>query len=161
MADIASDGPFSAFPGIERWFVVLAGTGVTLDFGGTARRVLAGDAPLRFDGGAAPGCRLVDGPTRDLNLMQRGGRATMRPTEAGRAWDEGFAMRGLFTALPGRWAGGGAVRKLDAHTLLWDDAATPGGWAFLPDPAHVPPATAVAGWWLGFSPRNVPIPVQI
>jgi len=156
MADISADGPFSAFPGIERWFAVLTGAGVALAFPEGERRVLGGDPPFRFDGGAAPGCRLLDGPTRDLNLMQRGGRATMRRTEAGRAWDEGFAMRGLFTVVPGRWAGGGAVRALEAHALLWDDAAGPGGWAFVPDARDA----AAAGWWLGFTPGNVSVPVQ-
>jgi hypothetical protein len=80
----------------------------------------------------------------------------MRPVEAGRAWDEGFAIRGLFTAVPGRWAGGGAVRALGEHALLWDDAATPGGWAFVPDAE----GAGLAGWWLGFTPGNVLIPVQ-
>jgi environmental stress-induced protein Ves len=84
MADIATDGPFSAFPGIERWFAALAGAGVVLAFPEGERRVITGDPPVRFDGGSAPGCRLLDGPTCDLNLMQRGGRATMRPVEAGR-----------------------------------------------------------------------------
>lgn len=156
MADIESDGPFSAFPGVERWFAVLDGAGVALDFAGSERRACVGDTPLRFDGGAAPGCRRLDGPTRDLNLMQRGGRATMRPAEPGRAWDEGYAIRALFTAVPGRWAGGGKVRALGGRVLLWDDAATPGAWAFVPDAREASPA----GWWLGFTPGSVLVPVR-
>ena len=36
------------------------------------RRLTRNDAPLAFDGAAPTGCRLIDGPTRDLNLMLRG-----------------------------------------------------------------------------------------
>jgi environmental stress-induced protein Ves len=74
-ADIASDGPFSAFPGVERWFAVLQGAGVVLAFADAQHQLQPGDAPLRFDGAAAPGCRLLDGATQDLNLMLRHARA--------------------------------------------------------------------------------------
>ena len=33
----------------------------------------AGDPPLRFDGADPPHAKLIDGPTRDLNLMLRHG----------------------------------------------------------------------------------------
>ena len=33
VAEIESDGPFSAYPGVERWFVVLHGEGVQLSLG--------------------------------------------------------------------------------------------------------------------------------
>ena len=73
VADIASDGPFSAFPGVTRHFVVLEGDGVVLDFAGRQIEQRPGDAPLVFDGAAAPGCRRLGGPVRDLNLMTRRG----------------------------------------------------------------------------------------
>lgn len=71
VAEIARDGPFSPFPGVDRWFAVLAGAGVTLALpeGEVVRR--PGDDALAFAGEAAPGCRLVDGATSDLNLMVR------------------------------------------------------------------------------------------
>ena len=72
VADIAQDGPFSAFPGVIRWFAVLDGAGVVLSLDGQEHLLRAGDAALRFDGAAAADCRLLDGPTRDLNLMLRG-----------------------------------------------------------------------------------------
>ena len=40
VADIAADGPFSFFPGVQRWFTVLKGGGVELDINGTAGRTL-------------------------------------------------------------------------------------------------------------------------
>lgn len=74
LADIERDGPFSPFPGVRRHFAVLSGAGVALRFGeGPWQTQRASDPPLAFDGAAAPDCRLLDGPTRDLNLMLRDG----------------------------------------------------------------------------------------
>ena len=72
VADVTRDGPFSSYPGVTRWFAVVDGAGVELAFANEAVRLLRDAPPLRFDGGEAPECRLVDGPTRDLNLMLRG-----------------------------------------------------------------------------------------
>ena len=54
-ADIDRDGPFSAFPGVRRWFAVLQGTGVELQFGDARHILHAGDPALCFDGAQAPG----------------------------------------------------------------------------------------------------------
>jgi environmental stress-induced protein Ves len=75
VADIDADGPFSSFPGVSRWFAVLSGAGVHLRWPAHARHVHAADAPLQFDGADAPDCTLVDGPTRDLNVMVRSSHA--------------------------------------------------------------------------------------
>lgn len=153
LADIEADGPFSAFAGVQRWFAVIAGAGVALAFGDDERRLVPGDAPLCFDGAAAPGCRLLDGATRDLNLMLRRGRGVMRRAEPGVGWNEAFAMRGLFAAAAGHWSAGSENRTLSAKTLLWaDDAAARDGadWRFEPDTPH---ATAQA-WWLGYTPEE-------
>ena len=97
LADIDVDGPFSAFPGVSRWFAVLRGAGVWLALPDGARRVVRGGPPLNFDGAAAPGCRLIDGPTRDLNLMLRGGaRGTMQRGAAGSVWAEDWPQRARF-----------------------------------------------------------------
>ena len=71
VADIAQDGPFSAFPGISRCFAVLEGAGVVLSLRGQDQVLDPASEALAFDGAEAPGCRLVSGPTRDLNLMVR------------------------------------------------------------------------------------------
>ena len=73
VADVDQSGPFSKFEGIERWFAVLEGAGVQLDVAGVPHRVTAADEPLFFDGGAATDCELIDGKTRDFNLMVRRG----------------------------------------------------------------------------------------
>jgi environmental stress-induced protein Ves len=85
VAEIEADGPFSAFPGIDRCFAVLDGAGVVLSLPGGDRRLTPHDDSLHFPGEAAPMCRLIDGPTRDLNLMVRrgAGTASMQRTPLG------------------------------------------------------------------------------
>ncbi|SFU97382.1 hypothetical protein SAMN05216350_11048 [Polaromonas sp. YR568] len=78
VADVDKSGPFSKFEGIERWFAVLEGAGVQLDVAGVPHRVTAGDAPLYFDGAATTDCELIDGKTRDFNLMVRRGKEPSR-----------------------------------------------------------------------------------
>ena len=69
VADVERHGPFSAFAGIDRWFAVLSGNGVRL--GSPPKTVQRNDDAFHFDGALAPDCELVDGATRDLNLMIR------------------------------------------------------------------------------------------
>lgn len=75
IAEIERDGPFSAFPGVDRTFVLLDGAGVVLTQGGVDVEVVARHEPLRFAGDEASSCRLVGGPVRAFNLMVRRGRA--------------------------------------------------------------------------------------
>ena len=75
VADIGKDGPFSAFPGVQRWIVALTGVGMELgepfNF-----RIEPGMPPYRFPGEYTPMCTLIDGPTSDLNLMINERRAS-------------------------------------------------------------------------------------
>ena len=75
IAEIEQDGPFSAWPGIDRTFVLLDGAGVVLTQGGIDVEVVARHEPVRFAGDEASSCRLVDGPARAFNLMVRRGHA--------------------------------------------------------------------------------------
>lgn len=158
VADIATDGPFSAFPGVRRWFTLLSGEGVVLDFPDHPLTLRPGDAPLAFDGAAAPGCQLIGGPVRDLNLMVRDGTGGMAAVSPGAAWQAPAGARaGLFARVPGRWRNGEEQRTLPALSLLWFDAPPPGDWRFEPDPTSLielnPPAPA--GWWLHHIPEGV------
>lgn len=150
VADITAAGPFSPFPGVQRWFAVVEGGGVRLNFADDLITLRPGDAPIQFDGAAAPGCEPVEGATRDLNLMLRGGRGTMQSAFAGQTWCEPFAQRGLLTAVDGCWHGSRQSAALPRLALLWlaDTAGEP--FRFEPDTA--PPAGAPIGWWLGFTP---------
>ena len=78
VAEVAADGPFSSFPGVTRWFAVLEGRGVELTVDGR-RASLHGERRRRSPSPARPTtiCRLLDGPTRDLNLMLRGGSGAL------------------------------------------------------------------------------------
>ena len=150
VADIRDDGPFSAFPGITRWFAVIDGRGVVLRFGAHTVTLGAGADPVRFDGAAAPGCTLIDGPTRDLNLMLRGGEGVMLPARPGEPWAGDFAQRGLFTAVPGALQSEhGTPTPLPANTLLWQSDAVTGALRFEPSE----PIPEPAAWWLGHSPE--------
>ncbi len=120
LADIAADGPFSAFPGVTRWFVVLQGEGVALALPGSEHHQHLGDAPLCFDGTAAPGCRLLGGPTRDLNLMLQGLAGELIAARAGDAAPTRWPQRGFFEA--------------GVHCLHW------------PCRSSTAPAD---GWWIG------------
>jgi hypothetical protein len=156
VADITRDGPFSAFPGIHRAFAVLEGARVELDFGddrggngdqpegrpATALLPLApGDGAVEFDGALAPGCRLRDGPTRDLNLMVRKdlGQARMTPAIAGQTGGPAGPWRGLYTH-GGAWLATAAGRmELTPGTLAWTDDPSQSLWRLI---------EGANSWWL-------------
>ena len=68
VAEIAADGPFSAFPGVQRSITVLSGAGIWLD-APLNIELRPKDPPCTFSGDIAPHCKLLRGPTRDLNAM--------------------------------------------------------------------------------------------
>ncbi len=74
VADVAQAGPFSRFEGVARTLVLLEGAGMVLDEAGESVRTHTLAKVLdvaRFDGEAPISARLIDGPTRDFNLMVR------------------------------------------------------------------------------------------
>ena len=71
VADVAQDGPFSRFPGVERTLVLLAGNGVRLEGAGDPLDLRTPYEPITFSGDAELACVLTDGPIRDFNLMVR------------------------------------------------------------------------------------------
>jgi environmental stress-induced protein Ves len=77
IADVAQAGPFSRFGGIDRTLVLLSGAGMLLDEAQGPTHTLTQPLDIaRFAGETAIDARLVDGATRDLNLMVRRGAAT-------------------------------------------------------------------------------------
>ena len=71
VAEVAADGPFSRFDGVQRWFAVLGGAGVRLVVDGVTHTLTAPSEPFAFDGAAATQCTLPGGATQDFNLMTR------------------------------------------------------------------------------------------
>jgi uncharacterized protein len=149
VADIRADGPFSAFQGVDRWFAVLEGAGVLLTLPDGKQTVELEDAPLHFRGEAAPPCELLDGPTRDLNLMIRRevGRGAMQRAVPDKPFASHDAFRALFTAdaLTLQIDGADAAR-VPAMALLWADGGAHGTWRIAAD-------TPPRAWWIHFQPR--------
>jgi len=145
VADIERDGPFSSFEGVDRWFAVVEGAGVLLARAG-ARQVLEVDAaPLHFRGEDAPMCELLDGPTRDLNLMVRraDGRGSMQHAEAGVDFDPRAAVRALFCAdAVTLQIDGSDARALAPFTLMWAEGGAQGRWRIRAD------AERPRAWWM-------------
>ena len=115
VADIEADGPFSSFPGIDRWFGVLSGNGVRL----YEYEVRRGDELLHFDGGLGPDCLLLNGPTRDFNLMHRRGAGRVQVQEANKPCALSGELVMLFTSEGGVMQHGGRKHKLGPLSLAW------------------------------------------
>ena len=162
VADIDADGPFSVFDGVQRWFVVLQGAGVALTIAGQLRRQRPDDAALHFDGADRTDCRLLDGPTRDLNLMLRGRRGGLRPALRGQTWQPPGGVCGLFSRLPGRCQAtalpGASAQdhELPAMALLWF-ASAPAGLCWQPrHPADRLDINPPHAWWLWAASETAP-----
>ena len=126
MASVASEGPFSRFPGIDRQLLVLRGEGLALSIAGAAEHVLdGGSAPLAFAGELDVSSRLLGGPVTDFNAMTRRGvytqalwRIELLPGE--QVYGERFLtlLLPLQADLPYTSAcGGGQLAPLDALLL--------------------------------------------
>jgi environmental stress-induced protein Ves len=76
VADIAKDGPFSKFAGVDRTIVMIGGSGMRLEGSGHAALLATPFEPYAFSGDDAIDCTLVAGAVRDFNLMLRRGRAS-------------------------------------------------------------------------------------
>jgi environmental stress-induced protein Ves len=95
MAEVAANGPFSAFPGIDRVLTVLDGA-MTLAIEGMTDVALDERArPFAFPGDVVVSAVVKHGPVRDLNVMWRrdgvgaeverrklDGRSTLAPSDA-------------------------------------------------------------------------------
>jgi environmental stress-induced protein Ves len=71
VADVAADGPFSAFPGCTRSLTLLSGAGMRLDFTDRSAELLSPYGSVLFSGEDALSAHLLDGPTTDFNAIWR------------------------------------------------------------------------------------------
>jgi environmental stress-induced protein Ves len=120
VARIERDGVFSPFPDMRRWFAVLHGAGVRLALPQGEVTLTPADAPLAFDGEVAPMCRLLEGPTEDLNLIapRHAGALLM---QRGGSLDGLTRWRGLFCAERVLLDIGDHTQALRPGTLAWTD----------------------------------------
>ena len=76
-AEVAADGPFSLFSGVERTLVLWTGAGLRLrPPDGPSLAILPGGAPARFAADVEHTATLIDGAITDLNVMTRRARAS-------------------------------------------------------------------------------------
>jgi environmental stress-induced protein Ves len=149
LAEVDRDGPFSAFPGVERWFSVIDGTGVRLSLPDRLHELSPGHAPLHFSGAVPVDCSLIDGATTDLNLMYAGGEGLMQLAQSGESWRCALPGRGVFTRVAGRWQMPGLDPvRLPSRCLLWLDAAGEVPWSFTAEVS----ADGGPAIWLGYAP---------
>lgn len=147
VAEILASGPFSAFPGIDRWFAVLSGGAIRLETAGSAaREFTARDVSLQvFSGDASTHCTALGAATRDFNVMLRRARARLaqQPLSQCPKLETSAALIALFATAPVTVVSNGdATCRLPGMALAW--------WH---NPRREPlalraTATAVRGWWL-------------
>lgn len=100
LATIASDGPFSLFPGVDRTLALVDGPGVLLDMGEQGKFALTQDDPvIEFPGEAVVNASLTGGQTTDFNVMTRRLRCHHRLGRRTLAGSSEFAPRGDVTVL--------------------------------------------------------------
>ena len=125
VAEIATDAPFSPFPGIDRCIVLLHGAGLLLrsPSGIVERRLSTPGDPFHFAGDDTVNAQLIDGPSVDLNVMVRRGRyrADVKTITAETAYVS--AAAGLLLCLSGSWrCGSDAKVAQPMQALLWRHA---------------------------------------
>jgi len=98
-AKVASDGPFSRFPGVDRTLAILAGEGLRLSIEGQAPITLTSQTPsLFFAADVDVDALLLGGSIVDLNVMTRRDRFSHRV----KPFD--FAASAIFQATGGESA---------------------------------------------------------
>ncbi|MEU8777908.1 HutD family protein [Streptomyces sp. NPDC048606] len=78
LAEVAADGPFSEFPGVDRTLTLAEGAGMDLTIAGERRLLDERYAPRDLPGDVPTACRLLDGPVVNFNVMYRRGEARAR-----------------------------------------------------------------------------------
>ncbi len=147
VADIVASGPFSQFPGVDRWFAVLSGGAIGLESAGAAPQVLDASQPALhfFSGDAATHCNALGAVTRDFNVMLRRarGRLHQQPLAQSPLLETSAEIIALFTvqALAVE-ATGNAGCRLPGMTLAWWHNPRRGKLTLRAEVANA------RGWWL-------------
>lgn len=140
VAEIIQGGPFSNFQGVQRWFAVLSGTGVTIDVINaehlSSHSLMRGSSPFCFDGSAAVNCHLLGGVTQDFNLMLHKKQAQGRMQRVScahkcsvKASSQAKKMLAVYsnsqqTSLQISQGSLESLHILSAHTLAWQYVST-------------------------------------
>ena len=136
-ADVKEDGPFSAFPGLDRILMLLRGEGFDLDFGDHGRaEVTEPLVPVAFSGDWLTLAANVRGPSVDLNLMLARGKASAEISVVRGAISAPLTDRSLFLAIDSKFS---VALASSVHGL------EPGELLFVSDAAGAPATTEGAG----------------
>lgn len=152
VADIDADGPFSAFPGVDRTLTLLAGDGVRLTCPGEFDRLLTRVAePFAFSGELPLAAELPGGSCRVLNIMVRRGRWTGQVEQVHGPVAPPAGHAGLLYVVHGRWqAGGDGRRVLAPGQGVWWDGGGSGG--VQTESAAVPVSPDATALWADLAP---------
>lgn len=122
IATIAQAGPFSAFPGINRQIMLLAGDGVQLlsATAGIDHTLQQRWQPFAFSGDIALECRLLGGTCTDFNVMTRRGQWSAEALIHNTQVQPGRSAAGLCMVLQGNFLHGEAILKTGQGLLWWD-----------------------------------------
>lgn len=92
---VASDAPFSAFPGIDRTLMLLEGQGAALVRDDGLEVPLREDVPVAFHGEDRWRARLAGGPVLDFNVMVDRARARANVLVCEGSWEAPASSSGL------------------------------------------------------------------
>ena len=122
IAHVASDGPFSAFAGVDRVITLLEGGGVHLQGldGRFDHRLDTPLAPFAFAGDTPVTGTLLAGDCHDFNVMTRRSVCYARVRVYRGAVEEASAPSGVLLAVRGHWHAG-AMSLTTGEGLWWDE----------------------------------------
>ncbi|KAA5947067.1 HutD family protein [Pantoea sp. Bo_2] len=120
IATLAQDGPFSAFPGIDRIITLLHGDPVLLTAPGTEHRLMP-QQPWAFTGELALTAQLQGSVSEDFNIMTRRGewQATVEVVTAPVS-----SLHGVAWVLAGAWQTADGRRLTTQRGAWWVDEET-------------------------------------
>jgi len=127
IAEVAGDGPFSAFQRVDRVITLLEGAGMRLHAtdGRFDHRLDQPLVPFAFAGEAPVQCELLAGACQDFNVMTRRGRCRAEVRLLARSTALPAAAGGLLLALRGQWRAG-AQALAPGEGLWWSGGEGPG-----------------------------------
>ncbi|HUG22792.1 HutD family protein [Piscinibacter sp.] len=125
VAEVTRDAPFSAFPGVDRWIVLLSGAGLHLRSadGGIDRRLDRIGDVFAFSGDAAIDSTLIADRSEAFNLLVRRGSGRGEVLDVTQAADLGLADAGVLLCCEGDWRVDDTGNELPPmHAMLWRGA---------------------------------------
>jgi environmental stress-induced protein Ves len=128
-ATIDKPTPYSAFPGIERVHVLLAGAGFTIEFDDGVDTLNEKFQTLRFAGDRPARCKLLQGPCDVLNILVADSLGSARISVHALHARTGCAPRSMFLAAEGNWSlhlpDAGYHLSEGSLAILTDEQASP------------------------------------